>query len=288
MNDYLGKQAIVRFLEKPGTPYLRNFRLKPIVSIRETTRDIYVDQIVRTVQLINSALPYDKRITVSSERAPRPPLGDSHYIPDGQIYVGIEPQDKWPQEEIPPVLAAGVEYSGAHSGGGPASYIWVNTDIVRTTNQVRKVLAHEILHALGFLEHIEPHEYRSVMNTDYVNFPLVTLPGIDRDVLYALYTRFFHENGVKRYDPNDLGPWTDVSFHLRGDMDDVSFGASSRNGLIQPWAHGPSPERIWRTNQALSGSASWSGRLLGFTSESESLAGASGSDHQPLNAQGPD
>ncbi|MDE0332408.1 MAG: hypothetical protein OXL41_11120, partial [Nitrospinae bacterium] len=71
-----------------------------------------------------------------------------------------------------------------------------------------------------------------------------------------------------------LGPWTDVSFHLRGDMDDVSFGASSRNGLIQPWAHGPSPETNLADNPALTGSASWSGRLLGFTSESESLAGA--------------
>ncbi|MDE0332475.1 MAG: hypothetical protein OXL41_11460, partial [Nitrospinae bacterium] len=71
-----------------------------------------------------------------------------------------------------------------------------------------------------------------------------------------------------------LGPWTDVSFHLRGDMDDVSFGASSRNGLIQPWAHGQSPEADLADNRALTGSASWSGRLLGFTSESQSLAGA--------------
>ena len=138
---------------------------------------------------------------------------------------------------------------------------------------MRKVLAHEILHALGFLEHIEPHEYRSVMNTDYVNFPLVTLPGIDRDVLYALYTRFFHESGRKQYHPNDLGPWTDVSFHLRGDMDDVSFGASSRNGLIQPWAFGLSPETQLADNRALTGSVSWTGRLLGFTANSESLAG---------------
>ena len=108
------------------------------------------------------------------------------------------------------------------------------------------------------------------MNTDYLNFSITYLPQIDTDALYALYTRFFHESGRKRYDPNELGPWTDVSFHLRGDMDGVSFGASSRNGLIQPWAHGPGPS----TNLSGMGSASWTGRLLGFTSESESLAGA--------------
>ncbi|MCY4385063.1 MAG: hypothetical protein OXE44_18180 [Nitrospinae bacterium] len=100
------------------------------------------------------------------------------------------------------------------------------------------------------------------------------LETIDVDGLHAVYTRFYDGSPYVDYDPNKLGPWTDVSFHLRGDMEDVSFGASSRNGLIQPWAHGSSPATYLADNQALSGSASWSGRLLGFTSQSESLAGA--------------
>ena len=229
-----------------------------------------MDDVIRVVQLINAALPYDKRISVSSERAVRPADHETHYIPAGHIYVGLEPQNTWPPFEIPPERVAGVEYSGASAGGGPASYIWINTDIVGGTNQLRKVLAHEIFHALGFYEHVELHEYRSVMTTEYVNFPITYLPQIDTDALYALYTRFTDEYGFRPFDPNDLGPWTDVSFHLRGDMDDVSFGASSRNGLIQPWAHGPGPS----TNLSGMGSASWAGRLLGFTSQSESLAGA--------------
>ncbi len=57
-------------------------------------------------------------------------------------------------------------------------------------------------------------------------------------------------------------------------MDDVSFGVASFNGLLQPWASGPRPATNLADNQALSGSASWTGRLLGFTSSSESLAGA--------------
>ena len=274
VKDLLGKHALGRVGSDPGTPYIITFYQKPTIQIRETTPDRYIDDVIRVAQLINAALPYDKRISVSPERAVRPADHETHYIPAGHIYVGLEPQSTWPPFEIPPVLVAGVEYSGARAGGGPASYIWVNTDIVRTTNQVRKVLAHEILHALGFPEHIEPHEYRTVMNTDYLNFSITYLPQIDTDALYALYTRFTHEYGFRPFDPNDLGPWTDVSFHLRGDMDDVSFGASSRNGLIQPWAHGQGPETNLADNQTLSGSASWSGRLLGFTSESESLAGA--------------
>ncbi|MDE0332476.1 MAG: hypothetical protein OXL41_11465 [Nitrospinae bacterium] len=277
VKDLLGEFATGRYSSDPGTPYISMFYQKPTIQIRETTPDRYVDDVIRVVQLINAALPYDKRISISPERAIHPSDRDynRNYVPAGHIYVGFGPQSTWPALERPPVIVGGVESSLVGAGGGPSSYIWVNTDVVVGTNQVRVVLAHEIFHALGFTAHIDPNEYRTVMNTDYVNSPPVTyLPQIDTDTLYALYTRFFHEYGFRAYDPNDLGPWTDLSFHLRGDMDDVSFGASSRNGLIQPWAHGRSPATNLADNPALTGSASWSGRLLGFTSESQSLAGA--------------
>ena len=130
---------------------------------------------------------------------------------------------------------------------------------------------------LGMLSHLLESEFPSSVMSDNPHFWQIftayILSQSDTDALYALYTRFFDDSGYSEYDPTKLGPWTDVSFHLRGDMDDVSFGASSRNGLIQPWAHGSSPETNLADNQALSGSASWAGMLLGFTSESQSLAG---------------
>lgn len=275
MKDFLTRQATGSASSDPGTPYISTFEQKPTIQIRETTSDIYVDDVIRVVQLINAALPYDKRISVSPERAVHP-SGDehdyqTHYIPAGHIYVGLGSQSTWPPEEIPPVTVAGVEFSLGSADGGPASYIWINTNLVRRGNQARTVLAHEIFHALGFYAHIRG--YRTVMNTgNYVGFPITYLPQIDTDALYALYTHFTDEYGFRPFDANDLGPWTDISFHLRGDIEDVSFGTSSRNGLIQPWAHGPSPP----TSLSGLGSASWSGRLLGFTFDSESLAGAAG------------
>ena len=47
-----------------------------------------------------------------------------------------------------------------------------------------------------------------------------------------------------------------------------------RNGLDQPWATGPAPLTNLADNSALSGTASWSGRLLGFTPAAEPVAGA--------------
>ena len=276
VNDFLDKQAVVSLSGTPGIKYIGLFKHKPVIRIRETTSDRYIDDVVRTVQLINTVLPYDKRITVSPLRAPHPGPAEYSswdlYIPDGQIFVGVAPQSTWPQPETPPIRVAGVLF-----GGVDQSYIWVNTSVTGgNTNYLMKVLAHEIFHALGMYAHIELDDYRSVMNIrSRINFGPYVLQQIDRDALYAFYGRLNPDAaGHAAYNPNSLGPWTDVSFHLRGDMEDVSFGVSSRNGLLQPWAFGPSPAMNLSDNQALSGSVSWTGRLLGFTSNSESLAGA--------------
>ena len=276
--EYLDTQKF-ELGDTPGE-FQRISPAKRVVLIRETTDDRYIDLVVRAVQLINTALPYDRRITVSPERAWHPPEfnEDSSYIPRGHIYVGIAPQDEWPFSENVEDRVAGLHLGvSANDGDGLGNIVWINNEILPDEGAVIKVLTHEMYHAFGFSAHIESAQMRSILNaarSDYSGILPYILHQIDRDALYALYARIDDGSVYVEYDPNDLGPWNDVSFHLRGDIDDVSFGASSRNGLIQPWAHGPSPETNLADNQSLSGSASWSGRLLGFTSNSESLAGA--------------
>ena len=271
--EYLDTQKF-ELGDTPGE-FQRISPAKRVVLIRETTDDRYIGLVVRAVQLINTALPYDRRITVSPERAWHPPefYEDSSYIPRGHIYVGIAPQDEWPFSENVGDRVAGLHLGvSASDGDGLGNIVWISNEILPDDGAVIKVLTHEMYHALGFSAHIESAQMRSILNaarSDYSGILPYILHQIDRDALYALYARIDDGSVYVEYDPNDLGPWTDVSFHLRGDIDDVSFGASSRNGLIQPWAHGPSPS----TNLSGMGSASWAGRLLGFTSESESLAG---------------
>ena len=50
--------------------------------------------------------------------------------------------------------------------------------------------------------------------------------------------------------------------------------AALRNGLSQPWASGPPPQASLEDNAGLSGSVSWSGRLLGLTPGAEAVAGS--------------
>ena len=285
VRDYLDIHA---FHWTSGDVELQTFNMKPVIRIRESTSDRFIDDIVKTVQLINTALPHEHRITVSPERAQHSAepecVGDTcsynvNYVPQGQIFVAVGPQREWAiyAQGVGKIL--GITNPAAGIGGRPpAAMVWVDSEVAENNPAyIRISLAHEILHALGMSWHPELKDFQSVMNNavpwDRTN-QVYHLEKIDVDGLHAVYTRFYNGSRYVDYDPNDLGPWTDVSFHLRGDIDDVSFGASSRNGLIQPWAHGPSPKTYLADNQSLSGNASWTGRLLGFTSESESLAGA--------------
>ena len=101
------------------------------------------------------------------------------------------------------------------------------------------------------------------------------LGPIDREVILAIYSRF--EPGDLSAD--DLGVWTDISFHIRGDLSiaggDISFGVASRNGLAQPWVSGPTPWTNLVDNEELSGTVTWTGALLGITPSAETVVGDS-------------
>ena len=109
-----------------------------------------------------------------------------------------------------------------------------------------------------------------------------TVPGhilfpLDRAALLAAYGRLAPGAQPEELTAENLGSWSDTSFHLRGDVDfpggRASFGVASSNGLIQPWASGTTPWTNLEDNNNLSGSATWNGALLGIASSSETVAG---------------
>ena len=100
---------------------------------------------------------------------------------------------------------------------------------------------------------------------------------LDRAALLAAYGRLDPGTQPDELTAENLGAWTDRSFHLRGDVDfpggQATFGVASSNGLIQPWASGPTPWTNLADNRVLPGSATWNGALLGITSSLETVAG---------------
>ena len=136
---------------------------------------------------------------------------------------------------------------------------------------LHNVIVHELIHALGFQYHTDPARFPGATLNPVAsgNPPAHILALVDRDALLAAYGRFEPGTLPEDMSAEDLGPWEEETFHLRGGLDAagaaVSFGVGLRNGLAQPWASGPTPGTDLSDNRALSGSATWTGALLGVS-----------------------
>ena len=266
-------------------PLLRFRSDPPTVYVADRTPPTLVDETVRAVQAINAALPRDWQLGFS----PDPATADNIGSPEGKILVRFALQIEWPRGFVSPtgkdVGSAIPTYSTVQTGD-PAAPVRIEIvagrvfiDHTQTEGLERLgVIAHEIIHLLG-RGHVYPNRFpRTIMVgggseelTDHILHPL------DREALLAVYGRL--EPGTMPADfATELGDWADTSQHVRGTIDledgEIAFGAALRNGLVQPWASGPSPHTAFADNAALSGSVGWSGRLLGLTPEAEAVAGA--------------
>lgn len=147
--------------------------------------------------------------------------------------------------------------------------------------ELTHVLVHELLHAVGLMGHTDPERFDSTLNGEGYfpgSEPRSLIYPIDREGLLAAYSRFRVGTLPEQMTHESLGPWTDTSFHTRGDLElpsgDVAFGVAFRNGLPQPWAFGPTPETDLAGNAALSGTVSWKGALVGMTPSGGAVGGA--------------
>ena len=238
-----------------------------------------IDEIVRAVQLLNANLPRDFQLSVDS--TPVSAADDatgisSTTLAQGQILVEYDRREDW---EVPltHVSAIGQTRTWQRRFFGDIITARVYVDDTRATDAAERMdtLVHELIHALG-----RRHPDRALFPSTIMNIPARGTEGyvmhqLDREALLAVYG--FLEPGDRPDDiATDLGSWEDESLHVRGDLGELAFGASLRNGLVRPWALGPRPGIDLADNQELTGSASWSGRLLGLTPSGESVAGAAG------------
>ena len=251
----------------------------PTVRIAERTTEAMRDQAIRAVQLINAALPRDWQMQVSNT----PAIPGTAPPTDSDILIQFLPREEWPGE-LPPGNPVGIAARHNTLGWVDGQYqiitrsVNIFVDHTRSTGQHRMdTLVHEIIHALG-RDHPDPALFpHTIMLATLQSHDSHILYPLDREALLAVYSRLRPGSTVTSL-AQDLGPWSATSTHLRGDFsaggEDVSFGVALRNGLAQPWATGPSPLTDLADNTELSGTASWSGRLLGFTPAAQPVVGA--------------
>lgn len=274
----------------PEVTGLATFPGPPTVHVVEGTSDKYADYAVRAVQIINAALPIDKRLAFGDSPAPDPVNADD--VPRGNIYIEFIPQSEWPGEGYQDQGAVGntlsqILYNPRTQRNevleADSSLVLIDSAEVRFFSEEKTVyvIVHELLHALGFSGHTDPARFPDATLNPNIppNLPPLLLSLIDRDALFAAYERFWPSALPEEITADNLGPWDEESFHVRGDLDIpggvVSFGAAVRNGFAQPWASGPEPARDLAQNAELSGTAAWSGALVGITNTEQVVVGDS-------------
>ena len=288
------KNDVIAYLlafESPTRPGVSTFADAPIIRLAEGTSAEFMDYAARAVQLINSALPSEARLQIGTA-AP----SQSDAVPDGQIFVGFI-DGSWPSRF--PSEHLGTTISDEHAAPKMSAHVWLNVERIRMAAEqmgahvpevtferaMLDILAHELLHALGLDGgHVSFDQYpHSILN----NSPIPTFFGtrenddgdilypIDREGLLAAYSSLSLGDSAL-----ELGAWGNEATHIRGEMvieapgSVVHFGAAHRNGLTQPWALGPIPTTNLNDNEALTGTATWDGHLLGFTPAVETVAGS--------------
>ncbi len=290
VRDGAGREAVIAFVGQfienfsqlhEDEPSLHTWESPPVVRVAEGATPRQTDYAVQAVQIINAYLPRENRLRFSS--VPSPPGVGTFEVDEGEIFIDYAPHRRWnpPSRLVYRGVTRTVPLSTAEYEGGLVTFvkmhsarIWINEDrLGQFTDEANiLLLAHELLHALGLQPgHPDYDTYHDSIMRSRVprSYSDRILGPVDHDAIQALYAAY--EPGET--DVHRLGAWSDISFHVRGDIGDIAFGAASRNGLVQTWARGPKPENDLADNQSLSGSVSWSGRLLGMTPGSEPLSG---------------
>ena len=269
----------------PGGLVFRFAAPPPTVRVAEGTPAALIDETVRVVQAINAALPRAWQLRFGPDPIPRVTPAPA----DGEILVTFAPRARWPAEAVSPVdedIGLAEPRYAIMPTGDPevpwsieivAGRVWVDPSQTEGLERLG-VIAHELIHLLG-RNHVDPGRFPETLMVAGGSEELSEhiLHPLDRETLHAVYGRIATGTTPGRI-AEELGPWSDSSLHVRGEIEigdgEIAFGAALRNGLVQPWAVGPTPNSNLDDNTALLGRVRWSGRLLGLTPYSETVAGA--------------
>ena len=145
VQDGVGADRVFEFLQEymdlgefKNTPGLEGYSAPPVVRIATGTDEEFTEYVVRAIQLVNAALPYDKRLVLSA--TPAPPLTAIDDVSDGQIFIDFAPWADWNVSNKPPFDTATaiaqpdpIYYYNEDQmrweiQGTRASHIWVDTD----------------------------------------------------------------------------------------------------------------------------------------------------------------
>ena len=279
--DGAGADAVAAYLREEVADFfeggLTAFPGNPVIGVSRDASEHQRRLIRRAVAILNSALPYDRRLLIGEGLAP---LERLDAVPDGHIYVAFGPLDRF--EDAPPhsaTEAIGAGGADIYSDGTIRAGFAIVDDTYDGPVSHTFILLHELAHALGF-GHVSAANFpESILNPEATGDDRHhdDYATIDRAALLAA-TRFSPGASPGDITAGSLGPWDETSFHLRAEMElpsgALAFGVRAYNGFGASWAAGESPATLLADNPALDGRATWNGALLGLTDGQRAVAGS--------------
>ena len=295
IRDYIGGLGHIYVDDMGEHNEMRRYARGPDVRIVGPANARDANLVASAVRLVNAALPASAKMSIGN---PLSDLSLQHTITNvvipftgGQIrnykVSGQELSNTIHIEFVPRSAfgasdAAGQAWVHAEDDGITNSYIQISKSAnVYMGDEHRRpvvLLAHEIMHALGFEGHPSSAFDTILEGTRHVydivqrgqQQPGSLLYPADREAVRVLYSRLDNVASL----PADFGPWSATSTHLHGNGAHASFGVALRNGYAEPYAYGPRPDtESLAGNRSLTGNAVWNGLLLGFTPDAKTVAG---------------
>ena len=246
----------------------------PIVRVAEGTPPKLVDEAVRVVQILNMALPRDWQIGFgdepgpagTAEPGPRRSLSRSQRRRTGRKKSG------------PPRARTSASPCRVMSFTQPAIRIGPSTSRLRAgefgsiRRAPRATSGWASLPTSSFMSSAHPSRPGTVPRQHHGRGAVATArrsTSSTRSTARRCSRSTAVSSLAVRRTPSTSGGGADTSTHIYGVLGlpagEVAFGAAFSNGLLLPWASGPTPDTALAENPRLAGTVRWSGRLLGLT-----------------------
>ena len=240
----------------------------------------------RAVDLINDWLPVERKMRVGAPTALR--TDNSGDVPHGTIHVSFRGKARGTGDAL---------YHEIRDDRDPNDVPRMSSVVVRVgpndrpdTHQTFGLLVHELIHAMGIPGHVS--EYRhptSLLPDEGPGLPdelgLPGLPYIDGEALLAAYTIFNNGETSDEINFASLGPWSERKPAIMGEMYTrggdgkprwFGFGVEYHPAGVRAWDEGPPLPYTTLADSPLTGTATWTGAMVGYTDAGTAVEGDAG------------
>ena len=289
--DYLRDMASGGPWGPPGYTWERPPKLtlwirRPTVRVESSAHPELHRLTARAVDIINDWLPVNRKMRMGEPTALH--TDNSGDVPDGVIHVSFRGKERGTGDAL---------YHEIRDDRDPHDVPRMSSVVVRVgpndrpdTHQTYGLLVHELIHAMGLPGHVSEYRHPTTLMPDEGpglpnELGLPGLPYIDGEALMAAYTIFNSGQYGDAINYRSLGPWFRTKPAIMGELETRSalgnnvwfgFGVEYHPRGTRAWDDGPTLPYTTLADSPLTGTATWTGQMVGFTDAGMAVEGDTG------------